>query len=1331
MKPRSRWLLFGAILIVVSAAAILAGVFMVRSAWFAEKVRERIVRELENATGGQVEIASFRFDWSNLQASVDGLLIHGLEEDGQPPLFEAERITVGLKIISMLRRKVDIALLCVDSPQVNVLVDAEGRTNIPPFRSTGHSTRAPVERFLDLAIGEYMIRHGQFRYADRRVPLDLRGRELDLRMDLERPARAYHGRVATRDLRISEPFASRVELALDTEFRLDSSGVVVPRGRLALERSRIDWRGHLRDFSEPRIEANFQGELQVAEFAAPLRLPIQPAGQVSVKGEAVFASRDDWQVTGTSRFSSLTYRRDDFQAANIEGGGAWMLSPQGLSVDNLEVRANGGHFRGHAGLREWTNLSVEGEVGGFSLEAITSMLGRQKLVWSAAVSGPVIVSARIQSGRWADVSAAADLQLEARKGGIPLRGVLRTEYDMKASTLRFQASYLETPGSRVNFEGDAASELRFGLVSRDLNDFLPALGLAVDEAPERLPVALQQGILQWEGLVTGALTALCIQGKLEAGPLLIEGRRLDRLSAEVRVSSEELSVKQLVAERGATRLQAAASLLLSNWRIVEETPVRGRFNFSGIRVQELMQEADVDVPVAGIVSASGELQGAVGAPQLRVQVRAAPLTAWGEKIDRLTAEVQGNAHQLRVVFFEAVSGAATARGSGEYSPQGESWSSGSLEVRGEARKIQLDAWKFIQNARPGLGGEAAVNFSASLTRASDRFRLRMLNGEASIQNLGHGGRILGDAELRAHTRGSVMSVELQSRFSQGEIRGNAEWSLTGSSFGLGQVVAQRIDFDLLRDIGLLGESDSELPFRGSFDADFGFSGPVLNPRNWTAALKISRIELAPRLKTPPGKSAAAGFVLRNEEPLLAYLDGRGLRVQAARVSGGGTSLEATGTIAFRSRNPWNLQLRGTVSLPVLSLFEPDLVAEGSSHLDASIRGVLNRPQIVGTMELKNASFYLKDLPNGIEKVEGLIRFDRTRAAIEKLTAQTGGGALELTGFVGFGTGELVYRLQAKAQRVRVRYPESVSTTADASLNLTGTSENSLLSGVITVNRIGITPRTDFGALLAQSSGPSPGMVTQSNFLRGMQLDIRVETGGNAELVTSLTRDIQPEARLSVRGTVVRPIVLGTVSANDGEILFFGGQYRITRGEVSFFNPVKIEPVVDLDLETRVRGISVTISVNGPANRLNMSYRSDPPLQPNEIIALLTVGRAPGSVTGVATASGSQSALQSSGNSLLGSALTTPVSGRLQRFFGVSRLRIDPEMTGVSNTPVARLTIEQQLTRDTTVTYITNLNRTQYQIVRVQWDFSRNFSMLAIREENGIFSLGFQYQGRFK
>jgi translocation and assembly module TamB len=421
-----------------------------------------------------------------------------------------------------------------------------------------------------------------------------------------------------------------------------------------------------------------------------------------------------------------------------------------------------------------------------------------------------------------------------------------------------------------------------------------------------------------------------------------------------------------------------------------------------------------------------------------------------------------------------------------------------------------------------------------------------------------------------------------------------------------------------------------------------------------------------------------------------------------------------------------------VDLPVLGVFEPDLLADGRSTIDAVIRGNLARPQITGRMDLADASFYLRDVPNGLDKTTGTIRFDRTRATIEKLTAQTGGGELTLGGFIGFGGDELVYRLQASAQRVRVRYPEAVSTTFNSTLSLTGTTSRRLLAGTVTVTRMGITPRTDIGSLLAESGRSATPVSTPNPFLRGMQLDVHVETSPDAEFQTSLTRDIQPEADLRLRGTASRPVVLGRISVNQGEIQFFGTQYTITRGEVSFFNPVKIEPVLSLDLETRVRGITVTINFTGPIDKLNMNYRSDPPLQSTEIIALLTVGRAPGTTpTAASSANPSQGFLTAGSNSLLGQAVAAPLTGRLQRLLGVSRLKIDPELTGVTNTPQARVTFEQQLSREITLTYTTNLNRTQQQIVRLQWDFSKDFSLLAVRDENGIFGVDFLYRRRFK
>jgi translocation and assembly module TamB len=259
--------------------------------------------------------------------------------------------------------------------------------------------------------------------------------------------------------------------------------------------------------------------------------------------------------------------------------------------------------------------------------------------------------------------------------------------------------------------------------------------------------------------------------------------------------------------------------------------------------------------------------------------------------------------------------------------------------------------------------------------------------------------------------------------------------------------------------------------------------------------------------------------------------------------------------------------------------------------------------------------------------------------------------------------------------------------------------------------------------------PAPEL--PNDYFRTVQFDVRIESGPSLEFTTALARGVQAEAELRLRGTAARPVLLGTVTVNEGEVQVFGNKYTINRGEVRFINPTRIEPFVDVDMQTRARGIDVTISFTGTINKLNMTYRSDPPLQPNDIIALLAMGRDPNAMAGLANAQVASQSLLQTGSGVVGQAITAPVSDRLQRFFGVSRVKIDPQLTGVENIPQARLTLEQSISRDVTLTYITNLARTNEQIVRVQWDINRRWSAIAIRQENGVFGIDFQYKKTFK
>jgi len=76
IRKRTAW----RILLALAGLAVIIGiwaVYIVQTAWFFYKVRTAIIDTVEKATGGHVELASFRFDWKQMRAEVRGFVLHG------------------------------------------------------------------------------------------------------------------------------------------------------------------------------------------------------------------------------------------------------------------------------------------------------------------------------------------------------------------------------------------------------------------------------------------------------------------------------------------------------------------------------------------------------------------------------------------------------------------------------------------------------------------------------------------------------------------------------------------------------------------------------------------------------------------------------------------------------------------------------------------------------------------------------------------------------------------------------------------------------------------------------------------------------------------------------------------------------------------------------------------------------------------------------------------------------------------------------------------------------------------------------------------------------
>jgi len=1311
---------------VLAALVLLAAgcVAILSSDWFAGQVRRALIQRTERASGGRAELDSFQFDWPSMRVTVRGFTLHGRELRQQAPLFTAPEITLDLQVLSFFRRDVVLRRLQVSRPSIHVYVDADGKTNLPsPERPDPKSN--PVASLLKLRIRRIDIADGVFEYDRRSVPFHLIADKFIAELDYKTKGPAYAVNLSTSHLRLNRfdgiGFTSRLTL--------EPGGLQIEEAVIRRLGAEARVTGEMAGFKRPELKVRVQLAQPLAEVGIPgLRSGLARWDAVAVWNAAGYS------VQGPLTASGVEWRSPGFR---MEGGtlAAGVVLTNGVvTLEKLLAHGLGGSWSGRGELTGWSHLKLDGVASSISLAAIVNAIPGLELPWSGLISGPSSFEGDLGAWGVTRAFAGARLEIQAAAGELPAEGVVNITWRQDGEQITFDDSAIRLPGTEMRVSGALGRTLHAALFTTDLREVESATALFFkDRLPLTQYLALNGGSARLDAVIDGPLAAPVISGRVELTRFGTSGVDLDSGTATFRLDSSRLDVRRFEILHAGARSTGQVSLPLDHWRLNSAAPMRASLNLRNVGASDLGRLARITTPLGGRVTAAATIGGTPDVPVGTIDLEWREARIGPERVRLLSAGLQ-----TRVGPSAELSGRLNVDGdpvdvSAVYNHQPGSWRHGRLRVHFSAQQLKLARFESVSALRPGLGGNLESSVVSELSVSDGSVALRALDGFARLE-LASGNRTLGAARIDASTVKEVVQLRVQGTLQNHEFGGESRVRLAPGYACDGRIALPRMP---LRDLqAVLEDKITEpWPVQGFLGGDITLKGELAKPRSLKARIALTRLQIAPGgggiLESEVDKN---DLVIRNAGPIAIDVDADAAYLRSARLRAKDTSLTVAGLYSFASRSPLDLSLNGTANLEVLSTFEPDLLASGTARISANVRGELPRPYINGQMRISGASFFLRDLPNGIDGATGTIHFDRDRAQIDNLTGKSGGGNFKINGFVGFSAREWTYRLSAEAGSIRVRYPEGVSTTADASLTLTGSSTRSLLSGLVTVRRSGFNMKQDLGSIITGSANPIPVPATQNAFLRNLQFDVRVRTSPNATFQTSYTRDLETRADLRLRGSPAKPVILGSVEVNQGQVQFFGNQYTISRGELLFFNTAAIQPSINLDLETRIRGVTVYLNVSGPLSRLDVNYRSEPPLQSEEILALLTVGRAPTATSSTIPASiSSRSSVlgESNANTLLGGALSASVSSRVQKFFGASRIKIDPNVTGVENLPQARLTIEQSLSRNIVFTYSINLSRSSQQVVRMEWDLSDDWSLIAVRDENGAFGVDFLFRHRFK
>ena len=503
-------------------------------------------------------------------------------------------------------------------------------------------------------------------------------------------------------------------------------------------------------------------------------------------------------------------------------------------------------------------------------------------------------------------------------------------------------------------------------------------------------------------------------------------------------------------------------------------------------------------------------------------------TAYEEHARRVRASLIVSGKFLQVIDGRIQSQAGPIQVEGTYTPATADWQTGQFKFDLSGHGLALAGVQHLQKIRAGIGGQADLFARGTANLNQGVFRVETINSQTELRDVSYQGRRYGNLTVTANNHGALLDIQATANALNTTLRGSGQWKLEGDDPGRGEIIVPRVTLAALHDL-LPNPERKQLPFEGFIAGRIDIDGPLRKPSRLTAQVRIDTLQVSAKAALQPKAGAQArDLVLRNVRPILLTATTKSVTVQSAQLTGPDSTLTAQGGIAFDSKSPWDLKVDGAINLKILQIFNPDLLGSGTSTVNAQVRGSFAEPQVEGRLELKNASLYVTDLPNGLDRANGVILFDRSRATVDSLSAVTGGGTVTIQkgSFIGFRGPAVLYRIQASADHVRYRSPEGVSISVNALLNLIGSSENSVLSGTVTMIRAGFNPTTDVGGLLATTAKPVSAPSAPNEYLRGMQFDIRVESAQSLEIQTSLTRNIKAEANLRIRGTPDRPVVLG-------------------------------------------------------------------------------------------------------------------------------------------------------------------------------------------------------------
>ncbi|QXD16501.1 translocation/assembly module TamB domain-containing protein [Rhodocaloribacter litoris] len=522
----------------------------------------------------------------------------------------------------------------------------------------------------------------------------------------------------------------------------------------------------------------------------------------------------------------------------------------------------------------------------------------------------------------------------------------------------------------------------------------------------------------------------------------------------------------------------------------------------------------------------------------------------------------------------------------------------------------------------------------------DRWRLQQPatldygEGRYRIRNLLLYAREAGDGDI---TQQIALDGEI-------DLNGTQSLILTIERFRLGAVA------DLLGYQGLGGRLDGWLVLEGtpadpvadgSLDFDLTLSGEAVGDMTATLHYEQLRLALEARLTDEHGSALTLGGSLPMD-----------LRLAAGR----------TGETAADRRVDLTLVTDDFALNWLMPFMDRELVdvLEGRLTADVRVEGTFEEPVFAGTAFVRDGRLGLPLLgrPRSSLVYSGIAleaELQGNQILVHHVEAHSGGGTLIGHGTIDFSQLTLgAFDLSLSAENFLAIDSRAYRARAAADLVLQGTTRSPVLSGDVELVSADIflteevtsedfetvrlaeedlqTLERRFGLRLTEAD------TTTFDFYEALtitNLRVRMERDTWLRSKKNPTMDVQFTGNLEVQKQPYGdPLVFGTIAVipERSRIIQFGKRFDIQQGTLTFNGPAT-DPIMDIEAQyvVRARGssaneVTITLSVEGRLDELDVTLGSDPQMEFADIVSYLAFGRPAGEALQLGRSGGGGSSL---------------------------------------------------------------------------------------------------------